>query len=146
MAILIPALSACVARMTTGERRLAERLESKLDADYLLWYDVPVGPRQSYPDFMVLHPAHGLLILEVKDWRLATIVRADKSTWDILPGGDPKTVRQPRRAGPPLRATGGGRTQTRPATGAARWPPPGQAAVSMELWGGVQPHHPQTIY
>ena len=80
MATLIPALSACVARMTSGERRLAERLEAKLDADYLLWFDVPVGPRQSHPDFVVLHPRRGLLILEVKDWRLATIVRADKST------------------------------------------------------------------
>jgi hypothetical protein len=29
--------------MTNGERRLAERLESKLDDDDLLWYEVPVG-------------------------------------------------------------------------------------------------------
>ena len=41
MATLIPALGACVSRMTGCERRLAERLEQKLDADYLLWYDVP---------------------------------------------------------------------------------------------------------
>ena len=40
MATLIPALGACVSRMTSGERRLAERLEQKLDDDYLLWYDV----------------------------------------------------------------------------------------------------------
>ncbi|WP_281063817.1 hypothetical protein [Rhodoferax aquaticus] len=33
MATLLPALSACVSRMTSGERRLAERLESKLDDD-----------------------------------------------------------------------------------------------------------------
>ena len=59
MATLIPALSTCVSRMTTGERRLAERLEQKLDDDYLLWYDVPVGPKQSHPDFVVLHPRHG---------------------------------------------------------------------------------------
>ena len=36
MAVLIPSLSASVSRMTTGERRLAERLEQKLDSDYLL--------------------------------------------------------------------------------------------------------------
>jgi hypothetical protein len=30
--------------MTSGERRVAERLEQKLDDDYLLWYDVPMGP------------------------------------------------------------------------------------------------------
>ncbi|MBC7618241.1 MAG: hypothetical protein H7293_04495 [Candidatus Saccharibacteria bacterium] len=34
MATLIPAISACVSRMTAGERRLAERLEHKLDDDY----------------------------------------------------------------------------------------------------------------
>lgn len=36
MAVLMPALSTCVARMTSGERRLAERLQQKLDDDYLL--------------------------------------------------------------------------------------------------------------
>jgi hypothetical protein len=41
---LFPSLTTCVARMTQGERRLAERLEEKLDDDYLAWYDVPVGP------------------------------------------------------------------------------------------------------
>lgn len=33
MATLLPAIGACVSRMTPGERRLAERLEHKLD-DY----------------------------------------------------------------------------------------------------------------
>ena len=37
MATLIPALGTCVSRMTSGERRLAERLEQKLEDDYLLW-------------------------------------------------------------------------------------------------------------
>ena len=64
MATLIPAIGTCVPRMTTGERRLAERLEQKLDDDYLLWYDVPVGPQHSHPDFVVLPPRRGLLILE----------------------------------------------------------------------------------
>lgn len=56
MATLIPALGACVSRMTSGERRLAERLENKLDNDYWLWYDVPMGPRNTHPDFCVMHP------------------------------------------------------------------------------------------
>ncbi len=55
MAILIPSMGACVARMTSGERRVAERLEAQLDADYLLWYDVSMGPRHAHPDFVVLH-------------------------------------------------------------------------------------------
>ncbi len=99
MATLIPSLSTCVSRMTSGERRLAERLENKLDDDYLLWYDVPVGPCQAHPDFVVLHPRRGLLILEVKDWRLETIRQADKLSWVILSArghdGQPKTVASP---------------------------------------------------
>jgi superfamily I DNA and RNA helicase len=97
MAILIPALGACTSRMTSGERRLAERLEQKLDDDYLLWYDVPVGPRQLHPDFIVLHPSRGLLILEVKDFRLSTIVQATKDEWTILDNasGAPKHIQSP---------------------------------------------------
>lgn len=95
MATLIPALGACTARMTRGERRVAERLQDKLDDDYLLWYDVPVGPTQAHPDFVVLHPRRGLLVLEVKDWKLTTIAQADKQTWTIIPDGTPKTVINP---------------------------------------------------
>jgi hypothetical protein len=95
MATLIPAISACVSRMTSGERRVAERLEQKLDDDYLLWYDVPMGPRNTHPDFCVLHPRRGILVLEVKDWKLSTIQQADKQTWEIIPDGVPKTVANP---------------------------------------------------
>ena len=81
--------------MTQGERRTSERLEQKLDDDYLVWYDVPVGPTHSHPDFVVLHPRRGLLILEVKDWRLETIRTASKQTWEILAQGIPKNVPNP---------------------------------------------------
>ncbi|MBK6322728.1 MAG: AAA family ATPase [Burkholderiales bacterium] len=73
MAVLIPSMGACVSRMTGGERRLAERLEHKLDADYRLWYDVPMGPRNTHPDFCILHPRRGILALE----RDAQLVQAD---------------------------------------------------------------------
>ena len=85
--------------MTPGERRTAERLEQKLDADYLLWYDVAVGPRHQHPDFVVMHPRRGILILEVKDFRLsannATIISANKQTWDIHGELGPKTIPNP---------------------------------------------------
>lgn len=55
MASLIPAIGACVSRMTGGEKRLAYRLEQKLEDDWLLWYDVPLGPRNMHPDFVVTH-------------------------------------------------------------------------------------------
>jgi hypothetical protein len=81
--------------MTSGERRLAERLEQKLDEDYLLWYDVPVGPKQSHPDFVLIHPRRGVLILETKDWKLETIQSATRQTWEILPDGQRKVVMNP---------------------------------------------------
>jgi Nuclease-related domain/AAA domain/UvrD-like helicase C-terminal domain len=95
MATLIPAIGTCVARMTSGERRLAERLEQKLDDDYLMWYDVPMGPRNAHPDFCVMHPRRGILILEVKDWKPSTLQQADKQTWTIIPDGIPKSVINP---------------------------------------------------
>ena len=95
MAILIPAIGSCVSRMTSGERRLAERLEQKLDEDYLLWYDVPVGPRHLHPDFVVMHPRRGLLILEVKDWSPRTIQQADKQSWQVFMDGRLKTLPNP---------------------------------------------------
>ena len=81
--------------MTHGERRTAERLEQKLDADYLLWYDVAVGPRHQHPDFVVMHPRRGILILEVKDFRLSTLIQANKQTWDIHGELGPKTIPNP---------------------------------------------------
>lgn len=95
MATLIPALGSCVSRMTNGEKRLAERLEQKLEDDYLLWYDVPIGPKQTHPDFVVLHPRRGLLILETKDWRLETVQRATRQMWEIAPEGRTKVVMNP---------------------------------------------------
>lgn len=81
--------------MTAGERRLAERLEQKLDDDYLLWYDVPVGPKQTHPDFVVIHPRRGILILETKDWRIETVQEASRQAWTLLVDGRPKTVANP---------------------------------------------------
>ena len=81
--------------MTSGEKRLAERLEQKLEDDYLLWYDVPIGPKQTHPDFVILHPRRGLLILETKDWRLETVLRATRQMWEIAPDGQTKVVINP---------------------------------------------------
>ncbi len=77
MGILIPSYGSCESRMTPGERRLAQRLESFLDDDCLCWYDVPVGTKYQHPDFVVLNPRRGILILEVKDWALDSIQRID---------------------------------------------------------------------
>jgi hypothetical protein len=95
MATLIPSLSTCTARMTTGERRFATRLEDKLDEDYWCWYDVSIGPRSQHPDFVVFHPSRGLLVLEVKDWRASTLLSMNKQHALIETGNGPKEVMNP---------------------------------------------------
>jgi Nuclease-related domain len=41
-------------------------------------------PHSRHPDFIIVHPANGLLVLEVKDWRLESIVLADKAKVELL--------------------------------------------------------------
>jgi len=81
--------------MQAGEKRFARRLESHLDDDYLCWYEMPVGKRQRYTDFIILHPIRGLLLLEVKDWKLDTIQSADKNSFSILTSNGLKHVGNP---------------------------------------------------
>lgn len=95
MAVLIPALGTCVSRMTGGERRLAHRLEQKLEADWLLWYDVPLGPHNVHPDFVVCNPRRGILVLEVKDWKLDTIQEIDRQSAALLTADGLKRVPNP---------------------------------------------------
>jgi hypothetical protein len=73
--------------MQAGERRLALRLEDKLEDDYLCWYDVSIGLRNLHPDFVVFHPSRGLLVLEVKDWKLSSISAFDKSSVTLRESG-----------------------------------------------------------
>ena len=95
MAILIPSLG--YARFDSrGELRLAERLKDFLEENAVVWHNLPVGPRRRHPDFIIIHPANGLLVLEVKDWRLETIVSADKNQVELL------TTRGPVREINPL--------------------------------------------
>lgn len=83
MAILIPSLG--YARFDTrGEWRLAERLKDFLEENAVVWHNLPVGPRSRHPDFIIVHPANGLLVLEVKDWRLESIASANKGSVELL--------------------------------------------------------------
>jgi len=83
MATLIPPLGS--ARFDArGELRLAERLKDCLEDNAWVWHNIPVGPFGRHPDFVVLHPDQGIVVLEVKDWRLDTIVNANKMQVELL--------------------------------------------------------------
>jgi hypothetical protein len=85
MAELIPPLNKqTLAKMTAGEKRIAHHLRDLLEQDYLCWYDIPVGNLRRYPDFIILHPGRGLLILEVKDWKPGNIKRITKTDVELL--------------------------------------------------------------
>ncbi|KZS22727.1 hypothetical protein BMY_0554 [Wohlfahrtiimonas chitiniclastica] len=57
--------------MTAGENRFARRLQDKLDDDTVCWFNIPI--HGYYPDFVLFHPQRGLLVLEVKDWKIDNI-------------------------------------------------------------------------
>ena len=96
MAKIIPPLNKSTLRhMTAGEKRFARRLETFLEDDYLCWYDIPVGSQRRYPDFIILHPARGLLFLEVKDWKPETIKNINKTEVVLQTDNGRKTVAHP---------------------------------------------------
>lgn len=82
-------------RMTAGERRVAQRLRTLLEDDYTCWYDIPFGKQQRYPDFIILHPARGLLFLEVKDWKPSTLKKISKETVTLQTSSGLKTEPNP---------------------------------------------------
>ncbi len=94
MANLIPSLNSCLSKMTSGEKRFARRLEQLLEDDYLCWYEPRVGEgfRQRYADFVIVHPWRGLLLLEVKDWKLDSIQSMNQVSTVLKDG---KTVSNP---------------------------------------------------
>ncbi|MGC1507354.1 DEAD/DEAH box helicase [Ketobacter sp.] len=95
MAIFFPSLPVARKKMQCGERRFADRLDSHLEDDYLCWYDIGIGGKYLHPDFTLLHPGRGLLILEVKDWKADSIKEGDKERFNILTRSGLKTQPNP---------------------------------------------------
>lgn len=96
MAEMIPPLNAqTLSRMTAGEKRFAQRLLAFLEDDYLVWYDIPLGNKRRYPDFIILHPSRGLLFLEVKDWKRSTLKKINPSEVTLLVDSGLKKVQHP---------------------------------------------------
>lgn len=79
MAPLIPSLGS--ARFDArGELRLAERLKDCLEDNAWMWHNT-FG---RHPDFVMLHPQQDIVVQEVKDWRLETIVNANSKQVELI--------------------------------------------------------------
>ncbi len=77
MAIFPQGLTQVDKRCNPGERRVLHALKRHLEDDYVVYHDIAIAPYGRQPDFLILHPSRGLLILEVKDWRISTVVDAN---------------------------------------------------------------------
>ncbi len=83
MAIFPQGLTNVDQRCNPGERRVLHQLKRCLEDDYLVWHNVPIGPRARQPDFVILSPRRGILLLEVKDWKRATLVTASRDRVEL---------------------------------------------------------------
>src|SRR5262245_58412768 len=94
MATLIPTLGSTQFD-SRGELRLAERLKDFLEENAYVWHNLPMGARGRHPDFVIVHPGRGLLVLEVKDWRLDSILGANPADVELLTNRGPVKERSP---------------------------------------------------
>lgn len=63
-------------RIRGGERRVFEALAQQLEDDYTVWHNVPIMGSSREPDFVILHPQRGLLVLAANDWQATHIFGA----------------------------------------------------------------------
>jgi hypothetical protein len=89
MALIVP--DAVPSKASQGEKRVFKILRDELPDDCLVWYEPNV--KGLYPDFIILSPTLGLLILEVKGWTAQQILRASDQFFEIQ--NDSKIESQP---------------------------------------------------
>jgi hypothetical protein len=80
---------------TPGEHRVFKALRNRLPDDYLVYYDVAVQGR--YPDFIIIGPDLGVIVLEIKDWRLKSIAAVNAEEVVLREGSGEKIVKHPVR-------------------------------------------------
>jgi hypothetical protein len=83
MAVFPQGMSNVEQRCDSGERKLFHALKRCLDDDFLVWHNVPIGPKARQPDFVILSPRWGVLLLEVKDWKPFTLGKASRDAVEL---------------------------------------------------------------
>ena len=62
---------------------MLDQLKRCLEDDYLVWHNVPLGAKARQPDFVILSPRWGVLLLEVKDWKRSTLGPANRDAVEL---------------------------------------------------------------
>ncbi|MFO5472450.1 MAG: NERD domain-containing protein [Dolichospermum sp.] len=68
-------------KASQGEKRLYNILKNKLSDNFYVWYEPRIDGR--YPDFIILSPDFGLLVIEVKGWYTNQILKASNDSFEI---------------------------------------------------------------
>jgi len=97
MAIFPQGLTNIDRRANGGERRVLNQLKRCLADDYIVWHDVPIGPHARQPDFVLLHPRWGVLLIEVKDWKVGTMLAVNRDHVELETDRGHVTVANPLR-------------------------------------------------
>ncbi|WP_238944204.1 3'-5' exonuclease [Allofranklinella schreckenbergeri] len=79
-----------------GERLVLEQLRRCLGDDCIVWHDIPVGPLQRRPDFVIFNPSRGVLVLEVKHWKLSSIHGGSRTRVQLLLEGGITSCQHPQ--------------------------------------------------
>lgn len=85
MAIMIPASIKNIDGVTPGEIFVFNLLRELLPDTFYVWYDALV--KDKYPDFIVLGPDLGVIVLEVKDWEIGSIISANADKFSLRTTG-----------------------------------------------------------
>ncbi|MCQ6277060.1 AAA family ATPase [Bacillus sp. V3B] len=88
MAITIPETIRSSA--TTGERLLFRTLKTYLPDDYIVYYEPDILGRR--PDFVIIGPDLGLVVLEVKDYTKNTLLQINHEEWHIVATSGEQTI------------------------------------------------------
>lgn len=74
---------------TAGERLLFRTLKEYLPDDYIVYYEPEIHGRR--PDFVVIGPDLGVLVLEVKDYTKNTLFQLNPDEWTIVTSSGEQT-------------------------------------------------------
>ena len=81
MGVVIPESISTLPNVTNGEKRVFKLVKELLPNNSITWFDLRVSGK--YPDFVVLGSDLGLVVLEVKDWTINSILSADANYYEL---------------------------------------------------------------